>query len=247
MRAHADAACLHLSSTSVPGCSRPHARQLLAIDFVPAAIARERERFGGYATRTMGGNLLGDLLQEEVRHRERIVAIDAEAVLLAAYAARAPYQLMMVPRTPRMRFEDDGPTGAALLHDARRRLAPRLGSIPPLNLWVRTAPQGAEHFCWRIDMMPRLDASGRARARRRRDLNSWRPTGRRRAARRRDASAGPARASRVGRASVASGSHRSVRGCSCCWASRTRMAPRTPRGSPPRSARCGSSRTPTAG
>jgi UDPglucose--hexose-1-phosphate uridylyltransferase len=26
----------------------------------------------------------------------------------------------------------------------------------PLNLWVRTAPRGAEHFCWRIDIVPRL-------------------------------------------------------------------------------------------
>ena len=28
--------------------------------------------------------------------------------------------------------------------------------MPPLNLWVRTAPRGAEHFCWRIDVLPRL-------------------------------------------------------------------------------------------
>ena len=31
-----------------------------------------------------------------------------------------------------------------------------LGRLPPLNLWVRTAPRGAEHFCWRIDLLPRL-------------------------------------------------------------------------------------------
>ena len=24
-----------------------------------------------------------------------------------------------------------------------------------MNLWVRTAPRGAEHFCWRIDILPR--------------------------------------------------------------------------------------------
>ena len=36
------------------------------------------------------------------------------------------------------------------------RLARRLGATPPLNLWVRTAPRGAEHFCWRIDILPRL-------------------------------------------------------------------------------------------
>ena len=63
---------------------------------------------------------------------------------------------MLAPRRPRARFEDDGPTGAALLHDALRRLARRLGASPPLNLWVRTAPRGADHFCWRIDVVPRL-------------------------------------------------------------------------------------------
>jgi UDPglucose--hexose-1-phosphate uridylyltransferase len=104
----------------------------------------------------MGGNLLADLVQEEVRKRERIVAIDDEAVLIAPYGARVPYQLMIAPRVPRMRFEDDGPAGAALLHDALRRLASKLGSSPPLNMWVRTAPRGAEHFCWRIDILPRL-------------------------------------------------------------------------------------------
>ena len=34
-----------------------------ALRFVPAAIVRERERFTACATRTTGGNLLGDLVQ----------------------------------------------------------------------------------------------------------------------------------------------------------------------------------------
>jgi UDPglucose--hexose-1-phosphate uridylyltransferase len=159
MRAHGEASYVHVIVNEQPtaGASLPHTHaQLYALDFVPAAVARERERFGAYATRTMGGNLLADLLQEEVRKRERVVAIDSEAVLLAPYGARVPYQLMLVPRVPRMRFEDEGPTGAALLGDAVRRLAAHLGATPPLNLWVRTAPRGAEHFCWRIDILPRL-------------------------------------------------------------------------------------------
>ena len=159
MRAHADAACAHLlvNERREGGASLPHTHaQLYALPFVPAAIARERERFGAYATRTMGGNLLADLLQEEVRMRDRIVAIDDDAVLIAPYASRLPFQLMLVPRRPQARFEDDGPTGAALLHDALLRLRRRLGASPPLNLWIRTAPRGADTFCWRIDILPRL-------------------------------------------------------------------------------------------
>jgi len=159
MREHADAACVHLSVNEGhgAGASIPHTHaQLYAFDFVPALIARERERAAAYATRTMGGSLVGDLVQEEVRRGERVVAIDDEAVLLAPFASWLPYQLMLAPRRPRPRFEDEGEGGAAALHDALARLARLHGSSPPLNLWVRTAPRGAEHFCWRIDIVPRL-------------------------------------------------------------------------------------------
>jgi UDPglucose--hexose-1-phosphate uridylyltransferase len=163
MRAHDDAACVHVSvDERRPGAplQRTHA-ELHALDFVPAAVARERERFGAYATRTMGANLLEDLVQEEVRRRERIVAIDAEAVLWCPYASRHPFQLMLAPRRGRARFQDDGATGAALLHRGLSLLRERFGGAsPPLTLWVRTAPRGAERFCWRIDVVVHLTASG---------------------------------------------------------------------------------------
>jgi UDPglucose--hexose-1-phosphate uridylyltransferase len=138
------------------GASLPHTHaQLYALDFVPAEVARERERAGAYTTRTMGHTLLEDVIAEEVRRDERIVAIDDEAVLLAPYASRLPFQLMLAPRRPSPRFETDT-AGASLLHEGLSRLARVLGSSPPLNLWVRTAPRGVEQFCWRIDIAPRL-------------------------------------------------------------------------------------------
>jgi UDPglucose--hexose-1-phosphate uridylyltransferase len=160
-RTHADngAACVHVlvNERAEGGASLPHTHaQVYALDFVPAQVARERERFTAHATRTMGGNLLQDLVSEEVRQRERMVAIDDEAILLSPYAARLPYQLLLAPRRPRARFEDDGPLGAALLHRALNAYRKLLGFQPPLNLWVRTAPRGAEYFCWRIDIVPRL-------------------------------------------------------------------------------------------
>jgi UDPglucose--hexose-1-phosphate uridylyltransferase len=163
MRAHESCAYEHLivNERREAGASLPHTHaQLFAMDFVPAGVARERERFGAYATRTMGFNLLADVLQEEVRRRERVVAIDGEAVLLCPYASRHPFELMLVPRRGRPRFSDDGATGAALLHDGLARLARRFGAVAPVNLWVRTAPRDTEHFCWRIDIVPRLTAPG---------------------------------------------------------------------------------------
>src|SRR6202049_2237979 len=110
MRAHSESAYVQLIVNERPdaGASLPHTHaQLYAFDFVPAAVARERERFGAYATQTMGQSLLGDLVAEEVRQRERIVAIDDEAVLMAPYASRLPFQLMLAPPPPRPRFADD--------------------------------------------------------------------------------------------------------------------------------------------
>jgi UDPglucose--hexose-1-phosphate uridylyltransferase len=162
MRAHARAAYVHVCVDEQPADRpatappAPSQAQLYALDFVPAVVARERERFSAHAQRTMGANLLEDLVQEEVRRRRRIVAIDDEAVLLCPYASSAPYALMLAPRRCRERFEDEGPSGAALLHDALSRLARHFGASPPLSLWVRTAPRGAERFCWRIDIVPRL-------------------------------------------------------------------------------------------
>jgi UDPglucose--hexose-1-phosphate uridylyltransferase len=158
----AGAAYVHLivNERQEAGASLPHTHaQLYALSFVPSEIARERERFGAYTTRTMGGNLLADLVQEEVRRRERIVEIDDEAVLMAPYGARVPYQLLLAPRAVRPRYEDPGPSGANLIGVALRKLAARFGgATPPLNLWVRTAPAvaGAAHYCWRIDILPRL-------------------------------------------------------------------------------------------
>jgi UDPglucose--hexose-1-phosphate uridylyltransferase len=159
MLAHADAPYRHLivNEGRDAGASLPHTHaQLYALPFVPAAVARERERFTAYALRTNGRNLLADLLQEEVRLRERVVAIDEEGVALCPFGSRVPFELQIVPRRPLARFEDEGPLCARLLHDVLGRLERLLGAVPPLNMWVRTAPAGAEHFCWRLDLLPRL-------------------------------------------------------------------------------------------
>jgi UDPglucose--hexose-1-phosphate uridylyltransferase len=159
MRAHSESSYVHLivNEGKGAGASLPHTHaQLYALPFVPAAVARERERFTAYSDRTQGRNLLEDLVQEEVRRRERLVAVDDEAVAICPFAAEGPFHLQVVPRRPIGRFEDDGPLGARMLHQALSRLQAALGALPPLNMWLRTAPRGAERFCWRIDVVPRL-------------------------------------------------------------------------------------------
>lgn len=158
IRAHGEASCVQLVVNEGPsaGASLPHTHaQLYALPFVPAAIARERERFGAYSERTTGSSLLSDIVVEEVRRRERLVAIDDDAVLICPWASRSPFELRVVPRRAAPRFEEDT-AGAAMLHMALRALSARFDGPPDLNMWVRTAPRGAEHFHWHIDIVPRL-------------------------------------------------------------------------------------------
>jgi UDPglucose--hexose-1-phosphate uridylyltransferase len=158
MRAHAEAAYVQLivNEGGGAGASLEHSHaQLYALDFVPAAVARERERAGAYAERTAGGSLLSDVLVEEVRRRERLVAIDDEAALICPWASRSPFELRVVPRSATASFAEDT-AGAAMIHTALGLLAKRFDRSPELNLWVRTAPRGAEHFHWHVDIAPRL-------------------------------------------------------------------------------------------
>ena len=158
MRAHPGAALVQLIVNEGPGAgaSREHTHaQLYALPFVPAAVARERERVTAYRERTAGADLLGDVLTEEVRREERLVAIDDDAALVCPWASRSPFELRVIPRRDAPRFEQ-GSSGTAMLGTAMRVLAARFGEPPELNLWVRTAPQGAEHFRWHIDIAPKL-------------------------------------------------------------------------------------------
>ena len=123
------ASYVHLIVNEGPlaGASLEHTHaQLYGLRFVPAEIARERERASAYHQRTMGSHLLGDVATEEVRRRERLVAIDDETVLLCPWASRGPFELRIVPRRPAPSFEAEGEAGAAMLGTALRALAARV-------------------------------------------------------------------------------------------------------------------------
>jgi UDPglucose--hexose-1-phosphate uridylyltransferase len=157
--AHADdASFVHLcvNEGAAAGSTLPHTHaQLFALPFVPTAVARERERFTAYHERTMGGHLLEDVIVEEVRRRDRLVAIDEQAALFCPWASRSPFELRLVPRTVQPRFDRDE-RGTELLGRALAGLREMFGAGLQMNLWVRSAPRGTEEFLWHIDIVPRL-------------------------------------------------------------------------------------------
>jgi UDPglucose--hexose-1-phosphate uridylyltransferase len=103
----------------------------------------------------MGGHLLEDVIVEEVRRRDRLVAIDEQAALFCPWASRSPFELRLVPRTVQPRFDRDE-RGTELLGRALAGLREMFGAGLQMNLWVRSAPRGTEEFHWHIDIVPRL-------------------------------------------------------------------------------------------
>jgi len=160
MRAHAERAAyvqLIINEGREAGASLEHSHaQLYALGFVPAALARERERFSSYNQHTMGGDLLAEIASEEVRRRERLVAIDDDALLICPWASRSPFELRVVPRATAPRFEEDGQVGLGMLRTALRALEARFGAVPQFNAWTITAPRGSDSFHWHLDISPRI-------------------------------------------------------------------------------------------
>src|SRR3954471_2744580 len=160
MSAHAESSAyvqLIVNEGKEAGASLEHSHaQLYALGFVPAQVARERERFVSYNQHTMGGDLLAEIASEEVRRRDRLVAIDEDALLICPWASRSPFELRIVPRTTAASFEEDGEVGVGMLRTALRALEARFGSLPQFNAWTITAPSDAETFHWHLDIAPRI-------------------------------------------------------------------------------------------
>ena len=140
MRAYAERAAyvqLIVNEGREAGASLEHSHaQLYALGFVPAAVARERERFSSYNQHTMGGDLLAEIASEEVRRRERLVAIDDDALLICPWASRSPFELRIIPRTAAPSFERGRRGGAG---DAAHRAA---GARGPLRRRSRSSTPG---------------------------------------------------------------------------------------------------------
>jgi UDPglucose--hexose-1-phosphate uridylyltransferase len=160
MSAHAEHAAyvqLIINEGGEAGASLEHSHaQLYALGFVPSQIARERERFISYNQHTMGGDLLAEIASEEVRRRERLVAIDDDALLICPWASRSPFELRIVPRQPAPSFERDDEVGVGMLRTALGALEARFDRVPQFNAWTITAPRDAEEFHWHLDIAPRI-------------------------------------------------------------------------------------------
>lgn len=154
------------------GASLPHPHlQLIATPVTPRAIAVELESARDHY-HLKERCMFCDLVEQELRDKERIVTQDDDHVVMAPYASRFPFELMVIPRRHRHSFvEEPKPALAALartLKDTMGRLKSVLND-PPFNFVFHTAPNTETlvrrreywdtlpvDWHWHIEILPRL-------------------------------------------------------------------------------------------
>lgn len=139
----------------------PHS-QLIATPIVPTNIREEIEearRF--YDDRVTC--VYCYMLEKELEREERVVLTTDHYVVLAPFASRFPFELMILPRRHSASFVADARTeDVTFLADALRRtllLLHRAANNPDYNAVLHTAPlrdSCMDYYHWHIEIVPRL-------------------------------------------------------------------------------------------
>jgi UDPglucose--hexose-1-phosphate uridylyltransferase len=140
--------------------SHPHS-QLLALPVVPAQLERELQSAAAHFARKERC-LFCDLLAQELAERTRVVVENEGFVVLSPYAARSPFELLLLPREHRSSFESataaELRSFASALRTALRKLDLAL-ERPAYNFWLHTQPMrepASDSFHFHLELKPVL-------------------------------------------------------------------------------------------
>lgn len=140
----------------------PH-YQILTVPIVPSYVERTLDTSENYF-RKHKRSVHDVLMRYELKKRKRIVYENGEAVVLAPYVSREPFELRVYPKRTNPYFEDAGEAEvfgvAAALQNALQRLEKKLHD-PDYNFLVHTAPvkdkKRHHHYKWHIEIIPKLN------------------------------------------------------------------------------------------
>jgi UDPglucose--hexose-1-phosphate uridylyltransferase len=133
----------------IMGCSNPHPHgQVWAGDFMPNEPAKEHRQQRAYIEEHGSPLLLDYLKVEEDRSDERIVVQNENWVALVPYWATWPFEVLLVPRRPVLRFPDLTESERTTLAQILKRLLTRYDNLFevsfPYSMGWHGAPYGLE-------------------------------------------------------------------------------------------------------
>jgi UDPglucose--hexose-1-phosphate uridylyltransferase len=145
------------------GASLEHAHsQLIGLPVVPKRLAEELVGSQRYFD-DHGECVFCDVLAYELDGGERVVCANDEAVAVAPFASRFPFELWILPRRHQAWYEDAHDevfeSVASLLKQVLGKLDRALEQ-PPFNLMLHSAPfpngEDVSHFHWHFELIPKL-------------------------------------------------------------------------------------------
>jgi len=150
------------NSGAAAGASVAHAHsQLIVTPIVPIAIREELDGSEAFY-RYRGRCLFDDMVQQEMAHESRVVMNTPKYLVICPYASRFPFETWILPKQHSSHFENvTRPCIEELgvvLKQTLRTLELALDD-PAYNYVLHTAPFGVQdlpHFCWHIEIYPRL-------------------------------------------------------------------------------------------
>ena len=147
---------------SAAGASLDHSHsQLIALPIVPREV---RDEVDGACAHFKAKErcVFCDILRQETKDGQRLIAENADIVAVAPYAPRFPFETWVLPRRHEAHFENaprhEYASLARLLGDILRRINRTLGS-PPYNLLIHTAPieeKADDYYHWHVEIIPKL-------------------------------------------------------------------------------------------
>lgn len=135
--------------------------QLIALPVVPKRAQEELDgakAYYEYKERC----IFCDLLRQESKSRERLIAETDRFVVLAPYAARFPFETWILPKQHNSHFNDADAGSLQNLAWVLRSTLRRIEKVlewPPYNFLVHTAPlqeSANPYFHWHIEVIPKL-------------------------------------------------------------------------------------------
>lgn len=147
---------------ALAGASLEHSHsQLIATPMVPKRIREEMDHCEAHYEFN-DRCLLCEMVEQELKMAERVVSLSDNFVVIAPYASRFPFELVLLPRSHLSHFEmtpsDVFPELAGMLHHMASMLDRCLGS-PPYNLMLHNSPFTVgklPFFHWHMEIIPRL-------------------------------------------------------------------------------------------
>ncbi len=144
------------------GASLEHSHsQLIALPILPLSVQQELRGTSGYFT-LKERCIYCDVVMQESEDRRRVIYENDRFIAACPFAARFPYEILVIPKQHSSHFEY---AGAADYHDLAHALKATLGALknalndPPFNYIIHSAPLREEpnkHYHWHLEITPAL-------------------------------------------------------------------------------------------